>query len=70
VGSFGGAGDYSLLDWFVLLPFREGLRPTMKGLRAGFSGLEVGKVLMLRFKSSLDVRLLARCLIGIFVLMA
>jgi len=39
----------------------DNFRPTMKGFCAGFCGLEVGKVFMLLFRSSLDERLSTRC---------
>ena len=63
--------DESIAYFLPLLPFEpvcEGFRPTIKGLRAGFFGFEVGRVLMLLFRSSPDERLSARCSVSRFVL--
>jgi len=49
-----------MLEASRLAPPWEGFRPTINGLGSGFFGLEVGKVLMLRFKSSFDEPLSTR----------
>jgi hypothetical protein len=53
-----------------LLVLCEGFQPTMNGFGSGFLGSEVGKVLMLLFKSSFDERLSTRCPMSFFALIA
>ena len=61
---------YLCLAGVPLSALGDGLRPTMKGFGSGFLGSEVGKVLMLLFKSSFDMRFPTRWSFALLVLIS